>query len=219
MRPFSVVGARRGAAAALATALLLTVVAGCGGDDSPSSGDVPSGAVATVGDVEISTDRLDEQVDALARAQRPVGDGAKADASDGSDDDAVAKAEREQLEAQALSMLLMREALEQEAADRGIEVSDEEVSERWEAASQGQFKTEKALKRFLGGQTVEDLLAQLRLQVITERIHEQVSEQAGGGKDGKKAVANFQKEFQQRWQDRTACAEGYNAAGCADDSK
>jgi parvulin-like peptidyl-prolyl isomerase len=47
-------------------------------------------------------------------------------------DDAAAKAERERLEAQALSTLLMAEALEQEAADRDIEVSDAEVRQRWQ---------------------------------------------------------------------------------------
>jgi hypothetical protein len=204
--------------ALLAVALLALGAAGCGGgDDGDSdSGDVPSGSVATIGDVEISDADLDEQVAALSRAQRPSGSGGAQPAGDGGGD-AGAKAQREQLEAQALSMLLMREALEQEAADRDIEVDDAEVRQRWEAASQGQFKTKKALRRFLGGQTEQDLLDQLRLQVLSERIHEQVSEQAGGGKDGAKAVKKFQREFQKRWQDRTACAEGYSAAGCSDD--
>jgi hypothetical protein len=201
--------------ALLVVALLTAFAIGCGGgDDDASSGDVPSGSVATVGDTEISEEDLDDQVVVLARAQRSSG-GSPASGSDDSDGDEPSDAERKQLEAQALSMLLLREALEQEAADRDIEVSDEEVEERWDTASQGQFKTEKALKRFLGGQTEEDLLAQLRLQVITERIHEQVSEQAGGGKKGAKAVKQFQKEFQKRWQNRTACAKGYAAAGCS----
>lgn len=197
--------------ALLAAALLAVVAIGCGdGDDNASSDDVPSGSVATIGDVEISAQDLDDQVVVLARAQRSGG-------SSGNKGGDPSKAERKQLEAQALSTLLLREALEQEAADRNIEVTDAEVRERWEAASQGQFKTKKALQRFLGGQTEQDLLAQLRLQVLNERIHQQVSEQAGGGKKGAKAVAEFQKEFQKRWQDRTACAEGYTAAGCSDD--
>jgi hypothetical protein len=222
-------------AATLAIAAGLALAgAGCGGDDgdNASSEDVPSGAVATVGGVEISEQELDEQVDALARAQRGGGSGGGgsssggddgSDSSDGDGDgngdaaDRQAAAEREQLEAQALSTLLMRQALEQEAADRDIEVTDAEVRERWETAAEGQFKTKRALRRFLGGQTEDDLLAQLRLQVLTERIHEQVAEQAGGGKQGAKAVEQFQKDFQKRWQNRTACREGYAAAGCADD--
>jgi hypothetical protein len=205
----------------LTAALLALFAAACGGDDG--DGDVPSGAVATVGDAEISEGDLDTQVDALARAQRgnpggtSSGDAGSGDSADGGE---LAPDVRKQLESQALSALLLRQAIEQEAEDRGIEVSDEEVRERWETASEGQFKTEKALRRFLGGQTEDDLLAQLRLQVLTERIHAQVSEEAGGGKQGAKAVKQFQKDFQKRWQDRTACGEGYAAAGCAsDDSK
>jgi hypothetical protein len=214
--------------ALLVAALLMLGVAACGGgdDDGGGSGDVPSGAVATVGDVEISEDELDTQVDALARARRGNAAGRRSPASGGSDDDDdgggataddVQPEVRRQLESQALSTLLVRQALEQEAADRDIEVTDAEVRKRWEAASQGQFKTEKALRRFLGGQTEDDLLDQLRLQVLTERIHEQVAEKAGGGKKGIKAIKEFQKDFQARWQDRTACRDGFTAAGCAGD--
>ncbi|HEX2161259.1 MAG TPA: SurA N-terminal domain-containing protein [Thermoleophilaceae bacterium] len=217
--------------ALLFATVLLALAAGCSSDDDnggnrPSSEDVPSGAVAKVGDVEISEADLDRQVEALARAQRGSGsaasDGSAPGGASSGDADGGPSAEeqlREQLEAQALATLLQRQALEQEAKDRGIEVTDAEVRQRWEAASRGQFKTKKALRRFLGGQTEQDLLDQLRLQVLTERIHEQVSEEAGGGKQGAKAVARFQKEFQQRWQDRTACREGFNAPGCTDDSK
>lgn len=201
----------RVAAMALAAIALSIGAAGCGGGDdgdsgdggSPSSADVPSGAVATVGDAEISDDQLDDQVAVLVRAQRASGKGK------------LSKAQREQIEAQALAMLLQTEALEQEAADRGIEVSEAEVRKRWEQVSKGQFKTREALRQFLGGQKVADVLAQLRLQTMAERIQQDVSEEAGGGKDGAQAV----KQFQQRWQERTACAEGYTAAGCATDSK
>jgi hypothetical protein len=189
----------------LAAALLAVFAGACGGDDDGGggSGDVPSGAVAKVGDVEISEQDLDSQVAALARAQRGS-----------SKEDKPSPQVRKQFESQALSTLLQREALEQEAEDRDIEVTDAEVRERWEVASQGQFKTKKALRRFLGGQTEDDLLAQLRLQVLTERIHEQVAEKAGGGKKGAKAVQEFQQDFQKRWADRTACRDGYAAAGC-----
>jgi hypothetical protein len=207
-------------AALLAAALLAMLAVACGdGDDGGGSGDVPSGAVATVGDAEISDQELDEQVAALARAQRGVARTAAASPGAGSNGSGSQGGEpspqlRKQLEIQALSMLLMREALEQEAADRDIVVTDAEVRDRWNAAKQGQFKTRRALRRFLGGQTEQDLLDQLRLQALSERIHAQVSEQAGGGKQGAKAVQQFQKDFQKRWQDRTACRDGLNAAGC-----
>lgn len=214
------VAVSRRLAALLAAALIALAAGACSDDDDGGGGSkgIPSGAVATVGDAEISEQDLETQVNALSRAHRGASSGGassgdSAGAATGGDEPAPQL--RKQLEAQALSILLMRQALEQEAAERGIEVSDAEVRERWETASQGQFKTEKALRRFLGGQTEEDLLAQLRLQVLTERIHEQVSERPGGGKKGAKAVEEFQRDFQKRWRDRTACRDGYTAAGCA----
>jgi len=218
---------RRAAPLAVLAAALLAV-AGCSGgdDDSPSSSDVPSGAVAKVGDEEIGEEDLERQVEALARAQRPTGggspggDGAPGATGGASDDgaaggDSARDAQRRLLRDQALAALLMREALEQEAAERGVEISETEVAERWQAAAGGQFKTKKALRRFLGGQTEQDVLDQLRLQMLSEGIAEQVSEEAGGGRQGARAVARFQREFRDRWQQRTACAEGYDAAGCA----
>jgi hypothetical protein len=206
---------------ALALTLAALTAAGCSSDDdSPSSSDVPSGAVAKVGDREISEDDLERQVKALARAQRTGGGDSSATGDDnsatggGTSSDAAARKVRRD---QALATLLMREALEQEAEERGVEVSDREVSDRWKAASAGQFKTKKALRRFLGGQTERDVLDQLRLQLLSERISEQVAEQAGGGKKGERAVREFQKEFQERWQNRTACAEGYDSPSCASD--
>jgi hypothetical protein len=110
-------------AALLAVALLALVAAGCGGDDdSPSSDDVPPGAVAMVGDVEIEREELDKQVKTMTRAQRSAGGD-------------FAKAQRDQLETQALSVILTRAALEQEAAKRGIQVSDAEVRKHWQTAA------------------------------------------------------------------------------------
>lgn len=192
----------------LAVALTAAVVAGCGSDDDdgPSSEDVPAGAVASVGDVQVSKQDLAAQVAVLKRMQR------------GNDAGGMGKAAmRSQLETQALASLLTREAIEQEAADRGIEVSPAEVRKSFLASSSRQFKNKRELKRFLGGQSVQELVAQLRLQQLSQRISDQVSEKAGGGKKGAKAAKEFQQEFQKRWQDRTACAEGYTAPGCATD--
>jgi hypothetical protein len=188
--------------------LAAAVVAGCGGggddDSTTEAADIPAGAVAKVGETEISKEDLDEQVEALTRAQR--GSGVGQDTKQG----------RQVLQGQALAMLLNSRAIEQEAADRGIEVSREEIAERWEAASGKQFKTAKARRRFLGGQTEQDLLDQLRLQVLVERIEAQVFQEAGGGAPGTKAVARYRREFRQRWDKQTVCAKSYDAVGCTD---
>jgi ATP-dependent DNA ligase len=203
---------RRAIATTAALVLATGGLAACGGDDgdSPRAEDVPETAVAVVGETEVTKDQLADRVAALRRAQPKTAKSGGA---------AQAKQVRAQLEQQALSGLLLAAALEQEAADRGVEVSNAEVRQRWSAAAKDQFKSRKALRRFLGGQSRQDVIDQLRLQTLSERIHEQISEQAGGGKKGAKAVAEFQKDFQKRWQDRTACRDGQSAAGCPEPSE
>lgn len=193
----------RAATGRLALAALLALAllgAGCGGDDdSPSSADVPEGAVATVDGEEISEQRLDEEVEAVKRAQSRGG---------------ASKLDEEQLEQQALISLLQTEWLEQEAEKRGIEVSMGQVSRRWRSAAREQFKTKKAMRRFLGGQTEEDVLRQLRLQALTAQIHQDIRDNADGDPD--KAVERFQQELQESAQGATACREGYDAPACVE---
>lgn len=194
----------------VAAAVIVVGLVACGGDDDdpkkPES--VPADAAAVVGDAEIPKAQLEERVAALRRSQ-PGRREAKQSPQQTRQTD-------EQLETQALSMLLYSTALEQEAADRGVEVTDAEVRKRWSSAVEGQFRTKKALRRFLGGQTQGDVLDQLRLQFLAEKIHEQVAEEAGGGKQGAKAVQEFQESFRKEWQERAACGEGYEAAGCSE---
>lgn len=196
-------GTLRYRALALVAALLAVAAVGCGGDDDqPQAGDIPSGAVAVVGDAEIPKSALDRQIALLTRAQRQASG------------QAPSPAQRKQIASQALAQLLQREAIQQEAAERGIKVNQAEVRRTWNSTARRQFKTKRALRRFLGGQRVADVLVQLRLQALSERVAEQVSKQAGGGKDGAKAVEEFQKDFQKRWQEKTACSGDYAAPGC-----
>lgn len=194
---------RVGATACVALALAL--VAGCGSDDDgDTTGEakrpdaVPAGSVAVVGDSPITKRQLERRVATLRRTAGKHS----------------TPAQRKQLESQALSGLLHQEAIEQEAADRDLTVSRREVRRRWSSAKQAQFASEKALKRFLGGQTERDVLRQLRLQLLTEKVHDQIREQ-----DGDEAVERFQRDLQERWSDRTACRPRYAAAGCGDRSE
>jgi SurA-like protein len=201
-------GMLRYRALALVAALLAVMAIGCGGGDDdggdkPQAEDVPSGAVAVVGETEVPKTALDRQIAMLARQQRRA------------NGKAPTAAQRKQIASQALAQLLQREAIEQEAAERGVKVSKAEVRRTWNSTAKQQFKTKKALRQFLGGQRVADILVQLRLQVLSERIAEQVSKEAGGGKDGAKAVKEFQEDFRKRWQDKTACSGDYDAPGCS----
>jgi hypothetical protein len=186
-------------AAAVSTALAVAAIAGCGGGDDETArpSEVPSGSVAVVGDAQITKRELDRRVATLTRAA-----GRRSSGTD-----------RRQLQSQALSVLLRENAIEQEAAERGVTVDPREVRRRWNSARRAQFANRKAVRRFLGGQTEQDLLRQLRLQLLTERIHDQIRED-----DGDAAVERFQRDLQQRWTDRTACNQRYSALGCNDRS-
>ncbi|MDO8189252.1 hypothetical protein Q5424_23715 [Conexibacter sp. JD483] len=55
--------------------------------------------------------------------------------------------------------------------------------------------------------TEADVLAQLRTQEYAKAITRYV--QRGGGKDGRKRLERFGKEFQKRWLARTECRSGF----------
>jgi len=187
---------RAGLAAVAAVATLLG--AGCGGgdDEAVRPDRVPAGSVAVVGESQITKAELDRRVAALRRATGKR-----------------STPERRQLHSQALSVLLHEKAIEQEAAERGVTVDPREVRRRWNGVRRAQFANEKAVRRFLGGQTEQDVLRQLRLQLLTEGIHDQIREQ-----DGDTAVARFQRDLQKRWTERTACRPRYATVGCGERS-
>jgi ATP-dependent DNA ligase len=183
------------AARALAcVAVLALALAACGED---SGHDLPDGAVAAVGDETIGGAQLEEQVAALRRARSRGGEGP----------------DRAQLRKQALAVLLRREWLEREAEERGVEVSAADVRRRWLSLARSQFKTRKALRRFLGGQTERDVMAQLRLQALAEAIERDVRREAGGES---KAAERLKEQLERRWREATRCREGYDVPGCGD---
>lgn len=191
----------------LVGALALTA---CGEEDSSNVSDIPStatpsSAVATIDGIPIEKKDLDAQVDTLARAQQ-------------GDSKEKSEAERKQLETQALSLLLIREALEQEAADRDIRVSQAEARRRWNSATYSETR-KKVRRGLLAGRTEQDLLDQVYLQLLTERINQQVNDDVGGGDKGMAEVAKFQRQFQKKWRSKVECAKGYAAPGCDKESK
>jgi hypothetical protein len=173
--------------AALAVAVLL---AACGDDSSNSTSgdDLPPGVVATVGDREITGADLRA---AKARVRRSLsGDGQQAGSG--------------QLEQQAIASLLEEAALEQEARKLGIEVRRAEVAKRWRDVARRQFASERARKRFLGRQTVDDVVRSLRVQELKQRIRNE------GGDD---ALT----ELEDRVRETTACRSRYDVPACGGD--
>jgi hypothetical protein len=194
---------------ALVAMVLPLALSACGDDgDRRSPPALPDDAVAVVGDREIGRDDLDEEM----ASQRRLHPRTMARIRElARDDPALLRVENRRLRNEALSMLMQAAALEQEAAERGVEVTTAEARERWDTLTGTQFRSPKARRAFLRGQIAKDLVAQMRLQMLSSEIYAQVAREAGGGRDGSR---RFQTEFRKRWQGQTVCRKGFDAEDC-----
>lgn len=151
----------------LAALALALVAAGCGGD-SGSGVEVPSGAVAIVGDQEISKERYDRLV---AQAEQTFEARQQEFPEVGTD-------EYEQLR-QAIVRSLVEEAEFKIGAEEfGIEVGDADVDKRLEELKEQFFQgDEEKYKEELEkqGLTEEQVRDQLRTQILSERLFEEVT--------------------------------------------
>lgn len=139
-------------------------------------GEVPSGVVATVNGVEISTDTLERQVRARAVSQldlprdQPLG--------------AAQSDQLRELQRQVVSELVNVEIALQIAEARGIEVSEEDVQDRFEQTlalfeSEGEAPAEEAFRQRLDelGFTVAEARERMRADVIVqERLNASFTE-------------------------------------------
>jgi foldase protein PrsA len=184
-----------------ALAALPVAVAGCGND-------VPSGAVAKVDDAVIKQEDFDHWLQAAAQGQQPPGAGEvvipdppefteciaakkKQPAPPGSQKptDAQLKDQCQQefdsLKQQVMQFLISAEWIQQEAEARDIEVTDEEVQKQFEDQKNQSFPGEKQYQQFLesSGQTEEDLLFRVKLDVLSNKVREEIIEGKGDVSD------------------------------------
>jgi foldase protein PrsA len=185
-----------------AFALLALVASGCGDD-------VPSGAVAKIGDSVIEKDDFDHWLGAAAKGQQPPGAGGevvvpeppeftdciaakkKQPAPPGAKkpDDAQLKTQCEQefdsLKQQVMQFLISAEWIQQEADERDIEVTDEEVQKQFEDQKKQSFPNDKDYQEFLktSGQTEDDLLFRVKLDVLSNKVREEIVEGEGDVSD------------------------------------
>jgi parvulin-like peptidyl-prolyl isomerase len=148
----------------LVAAVAAVVLAGCGG----GSDEVPSDAVAVVAGEPIAK----ADFDALMRRAEA---GAKAQ---GRKFPAAGTPEYAQLKRQALDILTQREEYEQQADDLGIKVTDEDVTKRLEQLKKQYFAgNEKRYQAQLksSGITEDDLRADIRSQLVAEKIYGKVT--------------------------------------------
>jgi foldase protein PrsA len=200
-------------------ALVAAVVAGCGDD-------VPSGAVAKVGDEEIPQSEFNHWLTAAARQQaqgqpgQPPGAvvvpdppnftncvAAKqkqkqpqgAQKPQASQLKTQCKQEYDGLKEQTMQFLISARWLKQEAAKRGVKATPEEVKKTFDEQKKQAFPKEKDYKEFLAtsGRTEKDLLFQVELSVLTNALQAKVVE--GEGDPSNDEIEKYYNENKKRF--------------------
>jgi foldase protein PrsA len=198
-------GARTPRALAVAFAAAATfAVAGCGDELSPDS-------VARVGDETIEKSEFDHWLESAALTQQaslsPTGPpddpavpvppdftecidakreqataaGAQAEPPPEDQLREACEQEYELLKEQVMQFLIQAEAIQQEAEERGVTVSEEEVRAQFEDLKEQSFQSDKQFEQFLGasGMTEEDLLYRVRLDLLIAGIRDDVLAEEG----------------------------------------
>jgi len=145
-----------------------TVLAACGGGGS-GSGDVPSDAVATVGDQTITQQQFDALI---AQAKRSYKTNKRAFPKAGT-------TEYGTLKNQAVQYLVQRAEFAQEADKLGVEVSSKDVDKRLDQIKKQYFgNSEKKYKQQLAqqGLTDQQVKADIRSSLISEGIFKKVTD-------------------------------------------
>jgi foldase protein PrsA len=181
--------------AAALVALGATAAAGCGND-------VPAGSVAKVGDATIEKSQFDKWMKSgssqsatggqatapdppnfakciAAKKKQPVpkGSSSPTDASLKKQ----CKGEYDQLKGDVMQFLIQAEWVQQEAANRGVKVSDQEVKNRLDEEKQRAFpgkKGEARYQQFLktSGMSEEDILFRFKLETLQQKLTQKVTE-------------------------------------------
>jgi foldase protein PrsA len=148
-------------------AAVLFVGAACGGDDD---GDVPSNAVAVIGDQTVTKADFDRL---LNQARSSYRESKRKFPEPGTE-------EYVQLRDQIVSYLVQRAQFTEEAEDRDIDVSDEQVDKRLDQLVQQFFdgnkqRYEKQLKD--NGVTEEQVRSDIKAQIIQEELFKEVTKE------------------------------------------
>jgi foldase protein PrsA len=147
--------------------LVAALAAGCGGTSGPKA--VPSGAVAVVGDSTISKaeyDRVVLQIKLSYKAQKVPFPKA------GSQDF------KSQVRDRAVQSILQRDEIDQRAKELGIKVSPAEINAQLKLYKKQYFQGKDTVYRQqlkAAGYTEADFLDQIRVQIESEKLYNQVT--------------------------------------------
>ena len=168
---------------------------------SACGNDVPSGAVATVGDESISQQEFDRWFKTASAAQAQGGQVAEPDPPDfekcvaakkkqaqpqGQDKPSDAelkkqcKTEYETLRTQVMQFLIQAEWVQQEAEKQDVKVTDAQIQKSLEDQKKQAFPNEKAYKEYLAssGLTEEDVLFRVKLDQLQQKLTQKITEDA-----------------------------------------
>ena len=183
---------------------------------------MPSGAVAKVDDAVIKKEDFDHWIQAAAQGQQPPGGGEVVIPDPPEFSECIAskkqqpvppgskkptdaqlkdqcQQEFDSLKQQVMQFLISAEWIQQEADSRDIEVSDEEVQKQFEDQKNQSFPGEKQYQQFLetSGQTEEDLLFRVKLDVLSNKVREEIIE--GKGDISDEDIEQYYEENKERF--------------------
>ena len=144
-------------------AVLLVALTGCGGEEQ-----VPADAVAVVDGDEIARSDYEALISQAKKSYQ----------SQKREFPAAGSQELQTLRNQIVQYLVQREQFEQEAADLGIEVTDEQVDARLEQILKQYFAGDRAKyeqQLTAQGMTDAQVRSEVRAQIVSERVFEQVT--------------------------------------------
>jgi foldase protein PrsA len=169
---------------------------------SACGNDVPSGAVATVGDETITQDEFDKWLQTAAQGQAQ-GSGAPAVPDPPDFDKCVAakkkqpvpkgqqkpsdgalkkqcETEYETLKTEVMQFLIQAEWVQQEAKNQDVNVSDKQIKQSFEDQKKQAFPNDKAYEQFLktSGMTEDDILFRVRLDQLQQKLTAKITQDA-----------------------------------------
>jgi foldase protein PrsA len=163
--------------------------------------DVPPGAVAKVGDTEITQEQFDKWLAIATKGQAQGGQATELDAPEfdkcvaakkkaptpsgqGKQTDAAlkkqCKTEYDAIKSQVMRFLIQAEWVTQEAEKRNVEVKPAQLQKTLEDQKKQAFPTEKAYKTYLktSGMTEADILFRVKLNELQTKLTQDVTEDA-----------------------------------------